>query len=185
MAHHARRWGAVAPGPQQFVKGAKPDFVLTAGQPGIPPVAIFTDGWRYHASPSHDRVADDAAKRRNLRDAGYQVISLTWADLDGAEKPSESPCPCRGSRPGARPWCSRTLTAPSRRPRSTSCSATPGALARLAPGAAPAAREALARWLPLLAVGKAQVSGAAPAGTRSRTSPSACSTATACLPVTP
>src|SRR5262249_54448799 len=69
--------------PQENVLGSKPDFVLTSARPGVPPTAIFTDGWLFHASPAHNRIADDAEKRRNLRDGGYQVVAVTRDDVDG------------------------------------------------------------------------------------------------------
>nr|WP_090276603.1 DEAD/DEAH box helicase [Mycolicibacterium komanii]CRL70034.1 helicase [Mycolicibacterium komanii] len=68
--------------PQEYVLGCQPDFILTYAGGGIPPTAIFTDGWLYHASPAHNRLADDADKRRNLRDAGYQVIAVTNDDVN-------------------------------------------------------------------------------------------------------
>ncbi|MET9327988.1 DEAD/DEAH box helicase [Tsukamurella sp. NPDC003166] len=70
--------------PQENVLGSKPDFVLTSARAGVPPTAIFTDGWQFHASATHNRVAEDAEKRRNLRDGGYQVIAVTRDDVDGA-----------------------------------------------------------------------------------------------------
>ncbi|SBS79303.1 Putative helicase (fragment) [uncultured Mycobacterium sp.] len=70
--------------PQEYVLGCQPDFVLTSAQGGVPPTAVFTDGWIYHASAGCNRLADDAEKRRNLRDAGYQVIAVTHHDLEGA-----------------------------------------------------------------------------------------------------
>ena len=70
--------------PQEQVLGCQPDFVLTSVQGGVPPTAIFTDGWMYHATAACNRLADDAEKRRNLRDAGYQVIAVTHHDLQGA-----------------------------------------------------------------------------------------------------
>ncbi|MFT4086120.1 MAG: DEAD/DEAH box helicase [Gordonia sp. (in: high G+C Gram-positive bacteria)] len=76
--------------PQEQVHGCKPDFVLVSSQGGVPPTAIFTDGWKYHASPSINRIADDAEKRRNLRDAGYQVLSFTRNDVDGDVLVSDS-----------------------------------------------------------------------------------------------
>jgi len=66
--------------------GSKPDFVLTCADTSVPPVAIFTDGYAYHASPAHNRLADDAAKRRDLADAGYLVLGITSADL-GTDPP--------------------------------------------------------------------------------------------------
>lgn len=69
--------------PQENILGSKPDFVLTSATPDVPPTAIFTDGWQFHASPSTNRLADDAEKRRNLRDGGYQVVAVTHQDLEG------------------------------------------------------------------------------------------------------
>ncbi|VFA81761.1 ATP-dependent helicase [Gordonia paraffinivorans] len=69
--------------PQENVLGSKPDFLLTSSRSGVPVTAIFTDGFRYHATHRHNRLADDAEKRRNLRDAGYQVVSVTHSDVEG------------------------------------------------------------------------------------------------------
>src|SRR5690625_6979343 len=46
IRHAGRRWTL---DPQVDLHGSRPDFVLRSEQPGIPEVAIFTDGWRYHA----------------------------------------------------------------------------------------------------------------------------------------
>ena len=72
--------------PQVIVGGCKPDFVLRCADPGVPPMAIFCDGERYHASTQHNRLGDDAEKRRVLRDRGMFVLSFAWADLDGSER---------------------------------------------------------------------------------------------------
>lgn len=64
--------------PQVNVAGSKPDFELVGS--GVPPVEIFTDGRRYHASPEHNRVADDAVKRAALRMESKQVLGVTMAD---------------------------------------------------------------------------------------------------------
>lgn len=69
--------------PQENVLGSRPDFILASKRAGVPPTAIFTDGFRFHAMPGRNRVSDDAEKRRNLRDAGYQVIAVTRDDVDG------------------------------------------------------------------------------------------------------
>nr|HMS72830.1 hypothetical protein [Baekduia sp.] len=69
--------------PQVLIANCKPDFVLRCSDPLVPGVAIFTDGWAYHASPTHNRLADDAEKRQGLRELGYRVLVLTWQDLDG------------------------------------------------------------------------------------------------------
>jgi ATP-dependent helicase YprA (DUF1998 family) len=68
--------------PQEYVLGCQPDFILTYAGGGIAPTAIFTDGWVYHASLAHNRLADDVDKRRNLRDAGYQVVAVTFEDVN-------------------------------------------------------------------------------------------------------
>jgi hypothetical protein len=66
--------------PQVMMHGCNPDFVLTS--PGVPQVAIFTDGFAYHATPAHNRVADDAGKRAALRAAGLEVLAFTYADVE-------------------------------------------------------------------------------------------------------
>lgn len=69
--------------PQILMHGTKPDFVLTSS-PNVPPVAVFCDGFTFHATsaPTRNRIADDAAKRSNLRAAGIQVLAITHADVD-------------------------------------------------------------------------------------------------------
>ncbi len=79
--------------PQVLMAGCKPDFVLSSNQPSLPPVAIFTDGKQYHASLAHNRIADDAQKRRILRDGGNVVVAITARDVElaqdgGGEAPS-------------------------------------------------------------------------------------------------
>lgn len=59
----------------------KPDFILECGPHRV---AIFTDGQLYHASTQHNRIADDASKRRYLRDQGYLVFGITWDDVEQA-----------------------------------------------------------------------------------------------------
>ena len=70
--------------PQEQLPNCRPDFVLTTQDVNVPRVAIFTDGWLFHASAGHNRLADDAAKREELRDAGFHVMAITWEDLDPA-----------------------------------------------------------------------------------------------------
>lgn len=71
--------------PQVLIGCCKPDFALRCGDPNVPAMAIFCDGERYHASMQHNRPADDAEKRQDLRDLGMFVLAFSWADLDGAE----------------------------------------------------------------------------------------------------
>jgi hypothetical protein len=70
--------------PQVQMGGSRPDFVLRSSQGSLPVVAIFTDGWLYHASPAHNRIADDARKRQELRDSGVIVLGITARDVEHA-----------------------------------------------------------------------------------------------------
>lgn len=76
--------------PQEYVLGCQPDFVLRSDDTTAPPVAIFCDGWRFHASPAVNRLADDADKRRVLRDGGFVVLAVTWRDLDDWDSQSHA-----------------------------------------------------------------------------------------------
>lgn len=71
--------------PQVQMHGCRPDFVLRSSQGGLPAVAVFTDGWLYHASPAHNRIADDARKRQDLRESGVIVLGVTAQDVARAE----------------------------------------------------------------------------------------------------
>lgn len=88
------RWSLT---PQEDVLGTRPDFMLWSQDPSIPKIAIYTDGHKYHASPEHNRIADDAAKRAALREAGIIPWAITWADVnafgssDGAGPASDVP----------------------------------------------------------------------------------------------
>ena len=68
--------------PQVLVGGTKPDFILETQDPDVPSVAIYTDGMKYHATSAINRLADDAVKRDELRQAGFMVWSVTWADIE-------------------------------------------------------------------------------------------------------
>ena len=64
----------------------QPDFLLSwPATQGIKGAAIYLDGREYHASTAHNRVGDDAAKRRGLREQGYLVYAVTNRDLDAYE----------------------------------------------------------------------------------------------------
>ncbi|MER5477539.1 DEAD/DEAH box helicase [Streptomyces sp. NPDC002734] len=55
---------------------------------GAPPVqiAVYLDGYRWHASSRTNRIASDAAKRARLRADGYLVWQITWDDVVAWEK---------------------------------------------------------------------------------------------------
>ncbi len=68
---------------------SQPDFLLSCDDASVRPIAIFTDGFEFHAEPDKacSRLPDDAAKRRALLVSGrYWVWSISWRDLlDGAD----------------------------------------------------------------------------------------------------
>jgi hypothetical protein len=82
--------------PQLTLGAAKPDFVFYSSDQNIPRLAVFCDGWQFHASPVINRITEDATKRALLRDHGYVVLGLTWQDLVDAE----------ANTPHAPPWFS-------------------------------------------------------------------------------
>ena len=70
--------------PQVNVLDSRPDFVLRGA--GMPELAIFTDGFTYHAALDTNRLADDAAKRQHLREAGIPVLAVTMDDINAFEQ---------------------------------------------------------------------------------------------------
>jgi ATP-dependent helicase YprA (DUF1998 family) len=88
---HGNRWTIGLGGrtwtlePQLLLGQVKPDFVLVCNDPRVPRLAVFCDGWQFHAAPGVNRLADDAHKRAALRAQGYVVVAVTWQDLVAAE----------------------------------------------------------------------------------------------------
>ncbi len=76
--------------PQVDRANVRPDFMLE-GPPGHPKVAIFTDGFAYHATPDKNRIADDAAKRHGLRLRGDRVLAITSRDLESFDAGRDEP----------------------------------------------------------------------------------------------
>lgn len=74
-----------------FRRPTRPDFMITATRvaddggiqrEAIPQLAVYLDGFEYHASAQHPRFAGDIEKREQLRvHSGYAVWTLTWNDL--------------------------------------------------------------------------------------------------------
>lgn len=59
----------------------EPDFELTRIDKPSPTVSVYLDGFNFHASGEHNRIADDARKRAALRSDGGVVWQLSWADV--------------------------------------------------------------------------------------------------------
>ena len=89
--------------PQVHVGITRPDFILRSQNGGVKPLAIYTDGFAYHASPAINRIAEDAKKRRYLRGEDYEVLVLTWDDLRRASEGEKEP---------ALDWFNRAAVAP-------------------------------------------------------------------------
>ncbi|BAU99694.1 DEAD/DEAH box helicase [Aurantimicrobium minutum] len=89
--------------PQVHVGITRPDFILRSQNGGVKPLAIYTDGYAYHASPAINRIADDAKKRRYLKGEDYEVLVLTWDDLRRASEGEKEP---------ALDWFNRAAVAP-------------------------------------------------------------------------
>lgn len=72
-----------------------PDVVFRSLDDDRRRVAVYLDGYRYHASPHHNRIEADATKRTRLRsEHGWQVFQLTWDDVKawtGKLKPAADP----------------------------------------------------------------------------------------------
>jgi len=83
--------------PQVDVAGTRPDFLLKGPpDPNFPVLAIYTDGFAFHASPERNRIADDAEKRDKLRhtsELSSAVIpwAVTWEDVNAFELGPSAP----------------------------------------------------------------------------------------------
>ncbi len=74
-----------------------PDFVIQRMDAPGPKVAVYLDGFQFHASSTHNNVAADARKRGEVRAGGDLVWNLTWQDVEQfhraviADPPSRPP----------------------------------------------------------------------------------------------
>ncbi|GAA2288625.1 DEAD/DEAH box helicase [Streptomyces kunmingensis] len=66
---------------QRVLDGTRPDVLFERLDAPGPRVALYLDGYEFHASSSHNRLADDAAKRTRLRSEGLRVFQLTYYDV--------------------------------------------------------------------------------------------------------
>lgn len=63
-----------------------PDFVIARQDGPGRKIAVYLDGFQFHASPDHNSIAGDAQKRRGIRTADHLVWSLTWDDVEHFHK---------------------------------------------------------------------------------------------------
>ncbi|MGA5411669.1 DEAD/DEAH box helicase [Streptomyces lavendulocolor] len=66
---------------QRALDGTRPDILLERLDAPGPRVAVYLDGFAYHATPEHNRLADDATKRTGLRSEGLRVFQLSYDDV--------------------------------------------------------------------------------------------------------
>ncbi|MEV4173844.1 DEAD/DEAH box helicase [Nonomuraea sp. NPDC049709] len=71
---------------QQQLQGSVSDFTFTRVDGPLQSVKVYLEGFRFHASSEHNRIAGDAAKRMVLRADGEIVFQISWADIDLFEK---------------------------------------------------------------------------------------------------
>ncbi len=65
-----------------------PDYVIRRMDDKGPEVAVYLDGYQYHASHEHSNIAADAQKRRGVRDDNRLVWNLVWDDVEAFHKAS-------------------------------------------------------------------------------------------------
>ena len=58
-----------------------PDFIFRRTDERAPEIAIYLDGYQFHASPDINNIADDAVKRDAVRASGRWIWSMVWADV--------------------------------------------------------------------------------------------------------
>ncbi len=74
---------------QNTIHGTRPDVLFRRMDGTSAPIAVYLDGFKYHATAGNNRLADDADKRARLRAHGYLVFAMTWDDVDSWREPSE------------------------------------------------------------------------------------------------
>ncbi|MEV4322374.1 DEAD/DEAH box helicase [Microbispora rosea] len=67
---------------QNTIRGTRPDVLFRLVDDEPQEVAVYLDGYAYHATAEINRLADDADKRARLRAHGRLVFQLTWENLD-------------------------------------------------------------------------------------------------------
>ncbi|MEU8674412.1 DEAD/DEAH box helicase [Streptomyces sp. NPDC048560] len=66
---------------QRVLDGTRPDVLFERLDAPGPRVALYLDGYAFHAGRTHNRVEGDATKRARLRAEGLRVFALTYADV--------------------------------------------------------------------------------------------------------
>jgi ATP-dependent helicase YprA (DUF1998 family) len=72
---------------QPQLTGTRPDFVFTRQDGPTQRVTVYLEGFRFHASQEHNKIAVEASTRNRLRADGEVVFQITWDDVTLFEKP--------------------------------------------------------------------------------------------------
>jgi hypothetical protein len=67
---------------QQQLHRTRTDFTFTRVDGPRQSVTVYLEGFQFHASRDHNRLASDARQRSQLRADGHTVFQITWADID-------------------------------------------------------------------------------------------------------
>ena len=83
----------------------QPDFIFRRTDERAPEVAIFLDGYQFHASADINNIADDATKREAVRSTGRWIWSMVWQDVakfhEAIARDNPRPAPDRALLQGA------------------------------------------------------------------------------------
>ncbi len=81
-AHPTLRYRIREQFPSNSQPATIPDFLITRMDGESPPVAVYSDGFQFHAHPDvRNTLADDAEKRAGARAFGNRVWSMDWNDV--------------------------------------------------------------------------------------------------------
>lgn len=67
---------------QKKLGGTVPDVLFTRLDAEPTRIALYLDGYRYHASPEHNRISSDAYLRNVLHAKNIWVFAATWDDVE-------------------------------------------------------------------------------------------------------
>ncbi|MFE9975751.1 DEAD/DEAH box helicase [Streptomyces hirsutus] len=71
---------------QRVLDGTRPDVLFERVDAPGPRLAVYLDGYEFHAGRDHNRVGDDADKRTRLRAEGLRVFQFTYGDVMGWQR---------------------------------------------------------------------------------------------------
>ena len=77
-------------------RGTIPDVEFARTDQDAPKVVVYLDGYKYHAAPKKNRIAEDADKRAGLRADGTVVFQFDWEavnDMAGDPISEDMPWP--------------------------------------------------------------------------------------------